>query len=64
MVTLKELMISDKDLKEAWYNIGRYKLSDASIKPAEGYCGTEYPLYLTGISNIFSLQYIRSYKVL
>lgn len=48
MVTLNELMINDKDLKEAWYNLGRYQLSDASVSPAEGSCGTEYPLYLNG----------------
>lgn len=49
MVTLYELMINDKDLQEAWYNLGRYQLSDASVSPSVGFCGSEYPLYLTGI---------------
>lgn len=42
-------MINDKDLQEAWYNLGRYQLSDASVSPSVGFCGSEYPLYLTGI---------------
>jgi len=44
-----EPMVRDNLLQYGWYNLGRYTLSDATSVPPEGYCGTKYPIYLSGI---------------
>ena len=40
--------MNDKGLNEGWYDIGRFMLASADLSPEVGYCGTHFPIYLTG----------------
>lgn len=47
-----EALVRDDALTEGWYSLDGYELTDASNSPPENFCGTKYPIYLTGTLSV------------
>lgn len=44
----QEPMIRDDRIQEQWYSLGKYSLAVDGGSASTGYCGTKYPVFLTG----------------